>query len=647
MASLYPVYGEMAAKAYVQAGEICLNYRLNATYGEEVNGYLPPTRARCTSGQYRIFNDQLQLGICLRLSPAGMGKYIVDVLKPILEKLPGNLYETIGPGMAGWIARKVGKALDKAFSQGLFLPIIGPILGLLYETAMVIMKNWFSVDLRNLLTNDDPAKNVRQYSSAMDMAIDASQDRMARVYWKKDKCNDKVTKAGTGCPEAIPIRAAYISNVRAGDYTDSAFSTLWAGRKWSKTHTRFPLAAYLKSGLCLKVPICDTELYKLKGTRIYSKMGGESLDCSSHGLCVWNMAKGNHCKCDPGYEEVPECMKCCKPTDMGKEGGYKCGLDENGKCISIEERMSREFKGSVLAKAQGRSRNPRSGVGPRHQGGHMSKERIQKAADNFHREDAALALTREALRLEQAAVKKGKKAERTAQPKIEALKAAANATRAGVHSIMDSEDDLGESGGNTDGKDKRNGFTRWRQELTDARGFTAYGPQFISARCKGRHLDGTCINTLGCHLATIKTRQVCVDAADFRCTVQKRIIDCMQALQFTPLDVQWFADSMCGHLFLKRKFETRKFCSRGVRMQEWCNHDKDCPLSPAEIAMPVQQGDKSPYTSQSAGKVKDGPFRGKRNAYAKCREGHYAKGCNQASLTTCSGGLDTIVGMFA
>merc|ERR1719502_2356012 len=160
MASLYPVYGEMAAKAYVQAGEICLNYRLNATYGEEVNGYLPPTRARCTSGQYRIFNDQLQLGICLRLSPAGMGKYIVDVLKPILEKLPGNLYETIGPGMAGWIARKVGKALDKAFSQGLFLPIIGPILGLLYETAMVIMKNWFSVDLRNLLTNDDPAKNA-------------------------------------------------------------------------------------------------------------------------------------------------------------------------------------------------------------------------------------------------------------------------------------------------------------------------------------------------------------------------------------------------------------------------------------------------------------------------------------------------------
>ena len=33
----------------------------------------------------------------------------------------------------------------------------------------------------------------------------------------------------------------------------------------------------------------------------------------------------------------------------------------------------------------------------------MSKEKIQKAADNFHREDAALALTREALRLEQAA----------------------------------------------------------------------------------------------------------------------------------------------------------------------------------------------------------------------------------------------------
>ena len=96
----------------------------------------------------------------------------------------------------------------------------------------------------------------------------------------------------------------------------------------------------------------------------------------------------------------------------------------------------------------------------------MSKEKIQKAADNFHREDAALALTREALRLEQAADKKGKKA------KIEALKAAANAARAGVHSIMDSEDDLGESGGNTDGKDKQNGFSRWRQELMHASGFT-------------------------------------------------------------------------------------------------------------------------------------------------------------------------------
>ena len=65
MASRFPVYGEMAAKAYVQAGEICLNYRLNATYGEEVNGYLPPTRTRCTSGQYRVFSDHLQLAVCL------------------------------------------------------------------------------------------------------------------------------------------------------------------------------------------------------------------------------------------------------------------------------------------------------------------------------------------------------------------------------------------------------------------------------------------------------------------------------------------------------------------------------------------------------------------------------------------------------
>ena len=185
--------------------------------------------------------------------------------------------------------------------------------------------------------------------------------------------------------------------------------------------------------------------------------------------------------------------------------------------------------------------------------------------------------------------------------------------------------------------------------MMHASGFTNYGPQFISERCKGRHLDGTCLNTLGCHLARIKTRHVCVDAADFRCTVKKRIIDCLQALQFTPLDVHWTLDSTCGGEFLKQKSEKRKFCARGVRVQEWCNDDKDCPLSPAEIAMPVKDGNNSlKYTSQSAGLVQDGPFQGKRNAYAKCRESPpRPKGCNQASLTTCSGGLETIVGMFA
>jgi len=624
VSALFPVMNLMASKAYIQAGDICLNYRWNATYHNETEGYLPPTKARCMIGQYRSFSDPNMIGICMKWSPAGTGKWILNVMKPFLKMFPGKLWDAMAPVISGAIGKYVGKALDHLLINGLYLPIIGPLIGVVYGQFMDSVKHWLGVDIRNMINPVHPAMNVRQYQSAADLAIDASQDRMAKVYWKKPSCNEKVKEWGTGCPEAIPVRAAFVSTIRAGDMTDSAYSTLWPGRKYSWTHTKAPYTSYIKSGLCVKVPICDTGLSQwLKSTAngaMYDR-AGNSRDCGGHGTCMWNMAKGNRCRCDQGFEERAECGQCVLPGRKCKERGSQTRGNSNS---------------TGHGKINSRSANA------------MSKERIKKAADDFHREDAAMALTNEALRVEQEAAKKGKKAVGKAQPKVDALKAAADATTASVHSIMNPDSNLGESDAATADErrmtkivyDEEGGFARWRNGLKISKTYNSYGSKFISDRCKDQTPEN-CVQKNGCGLE--KGR--CTDAAEFRCTVQKKILDCLRANKLAPIDVPFYLDGACGRGLLHQKPVMGKVCRDGVRKMELCKEHKDCPRAPSEIAAGGVNGgaDIGP-----AGKAQDGKYRGKRNAFGKCLPRPMWPGCQAGVMKPCADdGMDTVSAMFS
>lgn len=60
---------------------------------------------------------------------------------------------------------------------------------------------------------------------------------------------------------------------------------------------------------------------------------GRSKDCGGHGICLWNMAKGNHCKCDKGFFLVEKCMRRC-------ESRRECC----GKCTYTNETKYNETK---------------------------------------------------------------------------------------------------------------------------------------------------------------------------------------------------------------------------------------------------------------------------------------------------------------
>ena len=64
---------------------------------------------------------------------------------------------------------------------------------------------------------------MSSYMGASDWALDKTQARMKRVYYDED-CDASVHEHETGCPESIPVRHAYMSAARGGDFSDSVFT---------------------------------------------------------------------------------------------------------------------------------------------------------------------------------------------------------------------------------------------------------------------------------------------------------------------------------------------------------------------------------------------------------------------------------------
>merc|ERR1711871_389073 len=95
----------------------------------------------------------------------------------------------------------------------------------------------------------------------------------------------------SGCPDAIPLREAQVTGGRAGDFSDSPLSSMQPGRFWIRMASEKLQVSYLKSSLCVKIPVCDTTLANWASGAIYNTAQA-SVDCSGHGQCVWNKRLG-------------------------------------------------------------------------------------------------------------------------------------------------------------------------------------------------------------------------------------------------------------------------------------------------------------------------------------------------------------------
>merc|ERR1719502_1185315 len=100
------------------------------------------------------------------ISPTGIGKVVMDFFKPFLKMLPGNLYTSIEPAIAGTIGGLVGDVLDTALTRGFMIPLVGPYIGMFYFQATSSIQAWLNVDLRNFLTETHPATIVRSHLGA-------------------------------------------------------------------------------------------------------------------------------------------------------------------------------------------------------------------------------------------------------------------------------------------------------------------------------------------------------------------------------------------------------------------------------------------------------------------------------------------------
>jgi len=121
-----------------------------------------------------------------------------------------------------------------------------------------------------------------------DFALDKNNEKNKRVYSEKEdaKCATEgyksVEKYRTGCPDSIPVRKAFGSTNRAGDYGNTGdIGSRWPGRRKVNIGLTMMYTAFAKISLCVQLPVCDS-------TRINSGTqfsGGKNQDCSAHGTC--------------------------------------------------------------------------------------------------------------------------------------------------------------------------------------------------------------------------------------------------------------------------------------------------------------------------------------------------------------------------
>jgi hypothetical protein len=608
------------AKAYIRTGDYCINYK------KDKDGNLPSNRVRCLSQQFHFGTDAFNWVLCMGIDPAGMGRWIVDrVFRPVINMLPGPLGKSmLGPAIKDMIGGMLGVALDQTIQNI-------PILGIIYDRATHFLNLWFGIDIRNILTQRRADELIGGNIGLYDFAIDATQERMKAVYATKPgvKCDEKKL-SGLECMTSIPIRQGIVTGARRGDYTASGpLSSMWPGRNDVNVGVQNMRVAYIKTGMCLQIPVCDTALlldptspkygsfYKVKGRQVTAR------DCGGNGQCRWNRHKGNHCVCDKGYSgalckrdsaagvqtvvELGDAMS----TGEGWIGGgsppppdVKKAMEatKNAKAMSKSAKaMSKGGKNAPVTRrrrwySRRSSRRRRKGSSTGCNGWTPSKGKW-KGKGGFC---ARFGWTRKWCYT-------NKDFKGPGHEFIKPSESSPGKFYLPCKTVKKSPPANWGPPPPSTGVSFKEMFTHPQMKMT--------GPKDISEKCRKAK---NCSKEPGC----VSSGRGCTDASHWDCASQKKILDCVAYRDFAPAKMSSFFDKACGRRMLEQKPKEFVRCMGGIRDNHSCNTDQDCP-------------------SGGLGHKKACP-----NGKCRCKKVKAVIGCIQAVIFQCSEmGYNKIAGM--
>lgn len=301
---------------------------------------------------------------------------------------------------------------------------------------------------------------------------------------------------------------------------------------------------------------------------------------------MWNVEKGNHCMCDSGYSNFNckrNAMRCCKngkPEETPKERHRRCcsnhlidRLRGHSRKQTKQTKVFSALKAEVaelkakLAAAQGRT---------------SGKAAFVKGYAEGHRR-ASNKETPEHVAVPSSSA--------TKEPSIELGEGITTNKKGWIAAKMDALRSRSEN-------EKWMLHKRWEEYIYNvrtAKGYKVYGAsgigennnrkQFVSQRC---FESDDCQNEIGCMVE----KGMCVDAAEWRCTNQGKVVDCATVKSASPSGVHFYADGLCGAALFDwnalREGEAgsrlSKVCVSGVRIAEGCSKHTDCPMGPHDLA---------------------------------------------------------------
>lgn len=559
-------------KAYKRTGDYCIDYKSPS----------PNTRIRCTNGQFHWGVDDSNWMLCAGMDPQAFGGLFIDtVLIPLVRMIPlvgKKLALLFGPSFKKMVSSFAGVVLDGALSN---IPFFGSV----YMTLSRIINDWVGIDLRNILTQKHPEQLISMHNGIMDYSIDKTQARMRKVYCggECDKDLVKSLPAGDRCPDSIPVRAAMLTNERAGDLDlVGVLGSKWPGRQEVNIGSTNMEVAYLKSDLCMSLPVCDQRL--MKG---YIHQNGKNTDCSGNGACVWNGIKGNHCKCDKGFFGTL-CDKEGSPKELGDS------LVEIGTSGSLPPRQTRKD----VAEAN---------TPPHKAHKKFAKEPFcikcaaeHKGGAGFTSQDCKKCLS--GLSGDECPTHGGKDA---MFPCNNWVSTNPYPKQLGLDKTTGCDICEKSCGEKLNKEQTRRLLACKKSSMECGTGFAesfqnpslnVNGAEAVSAVCKEGGRKKQCGE--GKYAACATEGGQCVDLVKWTCSSNKHIIDCQVSREFAPVRTTLETDKICGKLLLGQHRKTNNVCNTGIRRNFSCKTNADCPCG--GMSMCAMEGGKPKFPRKFA-----------------------------------------------